>query len=298
MPRAKSSPGTVHLIDALPYVFRAYHSLPSSMRAPDGQPINAFHGFAGMLARYLDEEQPTHLAICFDESLNTSFRNELYPDYKSSRPEADEELAAQLDLCQELARAVGAPALADPRYEADDLIGTLCARAVEAGYRVVVTTNDKDLGQLVGDAVTLYDFAKGERLDAEGVAAKLGVRPEQVADFLGLAGDAVDDIPGVKGVGAKSAVALLAAYPSLDAIYADLDGVEALELRGAKSLRMKLETGRDAAFLSRELATIARDAPVDLGPADLTWDGVDAKALGSLLERVGSQRLGARFGLD
>jgi 5'-3' exonuclease len=287
--------GPVHLVDALPYVFRAFHSLPSSMRAPDGRPINAVHGFAGMLARYLAEERPSHLAVCFDESLTTSFRNELYPAYKSSRPEPDEDLVVQLERCQRLARAVGATVLADDRYEADDLIGTLADRATAAGREVVVTTNDKDLGQLVTDTVELYDFAKAERLGPDGVRAKLGVAPAQVPDLLGLAGDAVDDIPGVKGVGAKSAVALLAAFPSLDAIYADLEAVEALPLRGAKGLRRKLEQGRDLAFLSRELATIARDAPVEATVEDLRRRALDGPGLDALLEELGSQRLRGRF---
>lgn len=290
-----SERATVHLIDSLPYVFRAFHSLPSSMRAPDGRPINAVHGFASMLARYLEEEAPTHLALCFDESLNTSFRNDLYPDYKSSRPEADPELAEQLALCRRVATAIGAPALADDRYEADDLIGTLCARALDAGCDVVVTTNDKDLGQLVGPHVTLYDFAKGMKLDADGVRAKLGVRPEQVPDLLGLAGDAVDDIPGVRGVGAKSAIALLDAFDDLDAVYADLERVETLPVRGAKSLRRKLAEGREDAFLSRDLARISTEAPVSLEVDDLRWSGVDGPALDALCEEIGAERLRRRF---
>jgi DNA polymerase-1 len=288
-------PATVHLIDALPYVFRAWYSLPASMQAPDGSPINAVHGFAGMLARYLAEERPRRLAICFDESLESSFRNDLYPDYKSSRESAPEELIRQLELCKELAGAVGAAVLADARYEADDLIGTLAELALAAGDPVTIVTNDKDLGQLVTDSATLYDFAKGERLDLEGVRRKMGVYPRQVPDLLGLAGDSVDDIPGVRGVGPKSAVALLEAFDSLDGIYADLDAVERLDVRGARSLRAKLEAGRDLAFLSRELATIARDAPVGDGLESLGRQGVDREALEALLARIGSERLAARF---
>jgi DNA polymerase-1 len=294
---------TVHLVDALPYVFRAWFSVPSSLVDGAGRPINALYGFADMCLRYLAEERPTHLAFCFDESLDSSFRNQFYPAYKSSREPAPPELLHQLEGAQELCRALGAAVFADELFEADDLIGTLVERARSAGAGAVVVSNDKDLGQLVGPQVEYYDFARGERRDRDGVRSKLGVFPEQIPDWIGLAGDAVDDIPGVAGIGTKTAVSLLEHFGDLDRLYADLGAVAAAPLRGARSVAAKLERGRELAFLSRRLATIARDAPLDLpgqGLDGLRLRSVDRAATDQWCERYGlgkhRERLALRGG--
>lgn len=292
--RARRRP-TLHLIDASPYVFRSWFSIPESVRAPDGTRVNALHGFAAFLLRYLTEERPTHLALAFDRSLDSSFRNELYPDYKSSREEAPEDLAVQFELCEQLARLLGLAVVAHERYEADDLIATLAARHARTTARRVVVSSDKDLAQLVDARTTLYDFARGERLGPREVRARFGVAPHQMADFLGLAGDAVDDIPGVRGVGAVTAAALLARFGSLEGLYRDLRRVAALDLRGARGLAERLEAGRASAFLSRELATVARDAPVRGGLSALAPDEVDRDGLEAFCERAGIARLRARL---
>lgn len=287
---------TLHLIDASPYVFRAWFSLPASLRAPDGRPVNAVHGFAAFLLRYLSEERPTHLALAFDRSLDSSFRNELYPDYKSSREEAPDELALQFDLCEELAWRLGLATLSDERYEADDLIATLAARHAGATARRVVVTSDKDLAQLVDARTTLYDFARGERLGPREVRERFGVAPRQIVDLLALAGDPVDDIPGVRGVGPKTAVALLARFGSLERLYRDLGRVAALsDLRGARGLAERLEAGRASAFLSRELATLARDAPVRGGLRGLALGSVDREGLAALCDELGIGRMRERL---
>ena len=288
---AVSTSYTVHLIDALPYVFRAYFSLPSSIVDPRGAPVNAVRGWTSFLLRYLDEERPTHVVAAFDESLTTSFRNEFYPAYKSSRELPPPELEAQLEACRDVAEALGLPTLASERYEADDLIGALVKRLVARGHTCVVVTSDKDLGQLVGPQVTLYDFAKALRYTPDGILAKFGVRPEQIPDYLGLAGDAVDDIPGVAGVGAKTAAALLVAYADLDALYADLEGVAALPIRGARTLGAKLEAGRESAFQSRRLATLAYEAPVRASLRGLARRKPEDKRLTELFERLGFEGL-------
>ena len=282
-----SAPVTVHLVDALPYVFRAYFSLPSSLKAPDGTQINAIRGFATFLLQLIEQEQPTHAAVCFDGSLTTSFRNDIYPAYKSSRELPPPELEAQLDACFELAGALGFETWIDDRYEADDAIGALVHKLRPKGHKAVVITSDKDLAQLVDDGVVLWDFAKDVRYGPAEVKEKFGVRPDQIADYLGLAGDSVDDIPGVKGVGAKTAAALLESYANIDALYADLDGVAGLPIRGAKTLGKKLEADREAAFLSRTLATIADDAPVRADLRRLRYKAPDLKALTPLCERLG-----------
>ena len=266
---------TVHLVDASPYVFRAYFSIPVSVTGPGGRPTNAVHGFATFLLRYVADEQPTHLGIAFDGSLTTSFRNEIYPAYKAQRELPPPELEEQLEACREVARALGAATYVDERYEADDLIGTLAAQLARRGHRVVVVSSDKDLAQLVSPALTLFDYAKGERYGARAVRAKFGVDPGQIVDYLALAGDSVDNIPGVAGVGCKTAVALLAAFGTLEGVYADLERVAELPLRGATGIARRLAEERESAFLSRELATIAQDAPVRARLSELRYRGAD-----------------------
>lgn len=285
---------TVHLIDASPYIFRAYFTVPESVTDARGRPANAVYGFTNFLIRYLIDEAPTHLGIAFDESLTTSFRNELYPEYKAQRDLPPKELEAQLQACREVATAFGADTFADERYEADDLIGTLAHKLLAKGQEVVVVTSDKDLSQLVTEGLTMFDYAKGERFGAEGVRAKFGVEPEQLIDYLGLAGDSVDNIPGVPGVGAKTAAGLLAQFAGMDELYADLDRVAELPIRGARTLGARLEAARDLAYLSRKLATIAKDAPARCDLRRLRLSGPDPKLLDPLFERLGFERIRAR----
>lgn len=260
---------TVHLVDASPFLFRAFFALPETLTDPEGRPINAVYGFLGFLSRYLALERPTHAAVAFDRSLTTSFRNQIHPGYKSGRELPPPSLERQQDACRAVAAALGLAVLDDELYEADDLIAALHARLRRAGHRVVVVSPDKDLGQLVDGGTVLYDFARGERYGPAEIEARFGVRPGQLADYLGLAGDPVDDIPGVRGIGRKGAAALIQAFGGLDELYARLDEVEGLPLRGARSLARKLAAGRDDAFLSRRLATLAREAPVRAALAGL-----------------------------
>jgi 5'-3' exonuclease len=284
----------LYLIDALPYVFRAFFAI-REMRDPQGQPVNAVYGFTAFLLQLLQREPLTHAGVAFDESLTSSFRNEFYPAYKANRALPPPDLAWQLDRCQAVAQALGMQVFVDHQYEADDLIGTLARQATEHGMEVVVVSNDKDLMQLVTPQVTFYDAAKDRRLDAAGVIAHLGVRPAQIPDLLGLQGDAVDNIPGVKGVGTKTAVALLQAFPHLEAMYADLASIETLPLRNAKTLRQKLAAGREAAFLSKRLATIAVDAPVMCDPSVLEYRGGVPPAVTPLFADLGFRHLAQRI---
>ena len=298
---------SLYLVDASPYVFRAYFSLPDSIRTPDGAQANAVYGFASFLCKLLGDERPTHLAVAFDGSLTSSFRNDFFPAYKAQRALPPAELEAQLDACQEVAAALGAACFIDDRYEADDLIGTLVARLVDAAAdgggaaapRAVIVSYDKDLAQLVGPRVTFFDFAKGERLGPDGVAGKFGVRPEQVADLLALRGDAVDNIPGVPGVGAKTAVALLARFRDLDDLYARLDEVASLPVRGAAGLAARLAEHRDTAYLALRLARVGRDVPQMAGVAlaDLAWSGAERAAVDTLFDRLGFGTIRGRVAL-
>lgn len=282
-----ASPVTVHLVDASPYVFRAFHALPDSIRDPEGRPVNAVYGFGGFLIKLVETEEPSHLAVAFDRSLTTSFRNDLYPGYKAGRELPPPELEAQLDDCMELARAFGAAVFVDERYEADDLIAALVEQLAGAGHGAVIVTSDKDLAQLVGDRVRLFDFARDQRLGPREVVEKLGVRPEQVPDLLALAGDPVDSIPGLPGVGRKTAAALLAAFGDLESAYERLDEVPEVPIRGARSLAHKLAERRDEVFLWKRLATTAAEAPAEADLERLAYRGADATLVDRLFERLG-----------
>ena len=286
---------SLYLIDALPYVFRAFFAI-RDMQDPQGQPVNAVYGFTVFLLQLLQREPLTHIGVAFDESLTSSFRNAFFPAYKANRALPPPELAWQLERCQAVARALGLQVFVDQQYEADDLIGTLAQQATAQDMQVVVVSNDKDLMQLVTPQVTFYDAAKNRRLDPAGVTAHLGVRPEQIPDFLGLQGDAVDNIPGVPGIGTKTALALLQVFPHLEALYTNLADITTLPLRNVKTLRQKLEAGRQAAFLSRRLATIALDAPVTCALDILRYHGGDTTAVLPLFAELGFRRLVQRLG--
>ncbi len=230
------------------YVFRSFFGM-RSMSAPDGTPINAVFGLGMTLQKMLVDHQPTMVACCFDAGAKT-FRNDLYPAYKANRGAPPEDLVPQFDLCRELVEKMGFATAMTRGFEADDLIATMTVRLRAAGHEVVIVTGDKDLAQLLGPGVRIYNLAKNEWWDEAGVPDRMGVRASQIIDYLALTGDAVDNIPGVRGVGPKAATALLAEFPNLEAIYANLDQVESLAVRGAKSLRKKLEDDHSNALLS------------------------------------------------
>jgi 5'-3' exonuclease len=277
---------TVHLIDASLYIFRAWHSMPPDFVDADGAPVNAVHGFTRFLCDFLERTQPTHIAVAFDESLTSSFRNAIYPAYKANRELPPAELKVQFDYCKRVAAALGLCVLRDTQYEADDLIGSALTVARAHGMRSVIVSADKDFGQLIGDHDEQWDFSKDQRWDAHGVKQRLGVRPDQVADFLGLTGDAVDNIPGVPGVGAKTAAQLLTNFDSLDALYARIEEVPYLRLRGAGQTYVRLKEHRAQAMLSRALASIVLDAPVPAHPSGLVRAAADANALDALLDTL------------
>ncbi len=275
----------IYLVDASVYIFRAYFSIPESMTDGEGRPVNALYGYARFLTELLERTAPERIGVAFDESLTSSFRNEIYPAYKANRELPPPELERQLKQCAEVTAALGLAHFASDTWEADDIIGTLATRAQKAGTPVTIVTRDKDLAQVVGEHDRWWDYASDRVLDRDALYAQMGVWPEQVADLLALAGDSIDNIPGVKGVGIKSATALLQHFGDLDTLYRKLDQVPLLRLRGAKSLAKKLTDGREAAFMSRKLTTIVRDAPI--GRANLRWDGVDAAAIDKLCDEAG-----------
>jgi DNA polymerase-1 len=250
-----TSQPTAHLIDGSLYVFRAWHSMPDEFHDADGRPVNAVHGYTRFLCELLERERPTHLAVAFDASLTTSFRNAIYPAYKANRELPPPDLEHQFVLCRAITEALGVRVLIDHSYEADDLIGSMLWNLRGHGFRSVIVSADKDFGQLLGEFDEQWDYARNLRWGPSGVFEKLGVHPEQVAD-------AVDNIPGVPGIGAKTAAALLAHFGSLDALLERVDEVAFLRIRGAASCAAKLKQHGESAKLYRRLTRIALDAPV------------------------------------
>lgn len=280
---------SVYLIDASIYIFRAWFSVPDSMRGEDGSPVNAIYGFCRFLTEFVERAQPSHVAVAFDESLTSSFRNELYPEYKMNRELPPEDLANQFKLCRRVAQAAGFHCVAHHRYEADDLIATLAAYMRNQGYRNVIVSGDKDLTQLLRGKDFWWDFARNNQLDSAGVEAKFGVPPTAIQDYLGLCGDAVDNIPGVPGVGPKTASALLQRYGSVESLYDNLDQVPYLKIRGAKSLPAKLRANQQQATLSKELATVAYDAPIELEESLLQRQAAEVAKLREISQIIGGR---------
>jgi len=267
------------LVDASVYIFRAWFSYPDDLLDADGRPANAVHGFATFLCQLLERARPRHIGVAFDESLASSFRNRIYPPYKANREPPPPALERQMKSCRRLAEAMGMANYASDIYEADDLIGSLAAQLRPHGFRTAIVSRDKDLSQLLVQGDLLWDFANDRKVHFEQVRERYGAEPGQIADLLALAGDAVDNIPGVPGIGRKSAEALLAAFGSLDGVYAHLDEVPGLSLRGAKRVQGLLAEHRDQAYLSRRLTEISLEALAAAAPASLQRRPADADAL-------------------
>ncbi len=301
--RPGTEPPPLYLIDASIYVFRAWHTMPDEFVDAEGWPTNAVQGFARFLLDVLERERPAHIAVAFDEALDACFRNTLYPAYKANRDPAPEELKRQFAHCRALCAALGLSVLGHGEYEADDLIGSALVRARAEGHRGIILSADKDLSQLLHVGDEQWDYARNQRWGAHGVKARHGVEAHQIADYLALCGDAVDNIPGVPGIGAKTAAVLLAHFGDLDSLLARVDEVPFLRLRGAAQAATKLREHRDNALLFRRLTTIACDAPLHGMSAGFRRGAAEADALGALCDtlRFGPmtrRRLYAAGGLD
>lgn len=252
-----------YLIDASVYVFRAYYSIPEDMVDDNGNPINALYGFCRFIGDFMEQVTPEYVAVLFDESSAETFRTAIYPEYKANRDPAPPELKRQFAQCRRFVRALGLMELSNPTYEADDLIGTLVEHGRRQGRASTIITRDKDLTQLVSKEDVFWDFAGKGKLRYDQIPDSFGVWPEQIADFLALAGDAVDNIKGVPGVGKKTATGLLQHFGSLNKIYANLDKVHEVKVRGAKTLAAKLDAHKEDAYLARQLTGIACDVPIE-----------------------------------
>ncbi len=265
------------LVDGSSYLYRAFHALPELSNSR-GLQTGAVYGVANMLRKLIKDYDPEHVAVVFDARGKT-FRDELFAEYKANRPPMPEELSAQVEPLLELVQAMGLPLLQVPGVEADDVIGTLARQAAEAGMDTLISTGDKDMAQLVDDHVTLVNTMNDTVMDRDGVIAKFGVPPERIIDYLALVGDASDNIPGVPGVGPKTAAKWLNQYGSLDAIIE-----HAGEIKG--KVGEKLRANLDQLRLSRQLATIRRDLELELRPEQLRRREPDTETLRRLFEEL------------
>ena len=278
----------LYVLDGTAACFRAWFSVPPTM-APDGTEVGALSGLASWIARVLRRFHPTYIAIVFDAGTWT-FRNEIWPDYKANRGEPPEELVPQLALAPDLVREMGCPAFSLDGHEADDLIATLARRAVQAGLDARLLTPDKDVMQLIDDHVRVVDPKDLEERGPDYVQDKFGVTPAQLGDFLALAGDPTDNIPGIRGIGAKTAQALITALGSLDALLEDPDRAAEVDVRGARTLPDRIREGLDDVRISQRLVKLDEEAPLEppvsrLG--DLRWRPPAAAAEAVLFARLG-----------
>lgn len=277
------------IIDGSSYFFRAYYAI-QRLSTSKGFPTNAIYGFVSMLMKVLDVEKPKKLAIAFDTPKPT-FRKELYTEYKANREAPPDDLVKQIPHIFRAVDAFGVKRLEKPGYEADDIIGTLTKKALQEGYAVDIITGDKDLMQLVQDRVTLYDSMRDKRYDRRAVFEKMAVYPEQIVDFLALMGDSSDNIPGVSGVGEKTAADLLTQFGSLDGIYKNLDQIK------QEKRRETLKNEKDLAYLSQKLATVHCDVPVKMEWSEMDYRGPHLDLLQDFFQEMEFQGLLKKFNL-
>ena len=282
----------LHLIDGSAFIFRAYHALPPLTRKSDGLPIGAVSGFCNMLNRYVEDnngpDAPTHVAVIFDHS-GHSFRNEIYDGYKANRPPAPEDLVPQFPLTREATKAFNIACEEMEGFEADDIIATLAFKARDAGGRVTIISSDKDLMQLVGDGVEMYDAMKNKRIDREGVFEKFGVYPDRVIDVQALAGDSVDNVPGAPGIGVKTAATLINEFGDLDELLRRSD-----EIKQPKR-RQTLIDNVEQIKLSQELVTLNCNTPLEFGLEDLEFNAPIPNQLLDFLEKMEFRTLTKRI---
>lgn len=278
---------SVYLIDSSIYVFRAWYVMPDTLVDGEGEPANAVYGFADFLLGMLEKERPAHIACAFDQSLTSSYRNEIYPAYKANRDPAPPELLRQFAHCRALVRAAGIAEFASERYEADDIIGTLCVHMRNHGFFNYIISGDKDLAQLLGEHDWWWEYAKDRRLNRRGVYRQFGVYPEQIADLLALSGDAVDNIPGVPGIGLKTAARILNKFGTLEAALDNIEKIGEMKFRGARRVQALLEEHQESARLSRELTLIQHDDRLPSQHHALERQCGDEAALDELFDRLG-----------
>lgn len=276
------------LIDGSSYLYRAYHAAPNFTNS-DGEPTGAVYGVVNMLRSMLRQFSTEHIAVIFDAKGKT-FRDDMFPEYKANRPPMPDDLRGQIEPLHAVIKAMGLPLISISGVEADDVIGTLATQASQQGMPVLISTGDKDMAQLVDQNITLINTMTDVVMDPAGVVDKFGIGPELIIDYLALMGDKVDNIPGVPGVGEKTAKALLTGIGGLDALYDNLDDIAPLGFRGSKTMAKKLLDNKDAAYMSYKLATIKLDVELDVKPDELRKGVPDTDALTELFGKLQFRR--------
>ena len=272
---------TVYLIDGSAYIFRAFYAVPP-LTNQAGMPTNALYGFTNMLVKLLAEASSNNILMFFDAGQKT-FRNDIYPGYKANRGECPEELVPQMPYFPKISEAFGIKTIMQSGLEADDLIGTISDRLADLDYQVVIVSADKDLTQLVSEEVSIWDTMRDRKFDTAAVEEKFGVAPEKIIDFLGLTGDTSDNIPGVAGVGPKSATALIKEYENIEGIIAAADSGDLAEnkaIRSRNKIAENILKDPQVLRLSHQLVTIKRDCEIDLNNCLLQAKKVTVEASG------------------
>jgi DNA polymerase-1 len=269
---------TLYLIDGSAYIHRAYHAI-RGLSNSKGLPTNAVFGFTRILLKLIQDRSPVYAAMLFDAK-GPTFRHDMYQDYKANRPPMPEDLAMQIPFIKEVTKGFNLPVIEKTGYEADDLIGTLARLAEAAGYTVVMVTGDKDFVQLVTDNATIWDPMKDEVIDTDVVRQKFDVTPSQMIDVMGLSGDTSDNIPGVPGIGPKTALELIKTHGDMETLYENIDQLT------KKKQKENLIRFRDQAFLSRDLVRIDVRAPLAFEPDHFRLAGPDAAELSRLFKQL------------
>lgn len=264
-----------YLIDSSIYIFRGWHVFDDAITDIDGNPTNAVYGFTEFLYQLFEQKQPEYIACAFDAHQTNSYRREIFPEYKANRPPAPEELKAQFRYCREFCRAMGIPEFGSNRFEADDIIGTLATRLRNEGFDITIVSADKDLTQLVlGERDAWWDFARGNVLNHKGIEKHFGVIPEKIADLLALAGDKVDNIPGIPGVGYKMASNLLNKYQNVEDILENIENISKMKFRGSARIQNLVEEHQELLPTNKRLTEIVTDAIFDDHDQHILWQGI------------------------
>ena len=274
----------VYVVDAMNYIFRAYHGLPDNITSPKGMLTNAVLGYLRTLLRIIKERKPEYMAAAFEK--NTSFRSTIFAAYKANRTQPPADLEAQFDYCRKITKAIGVACVEADDYEADDVIGTIASRMSTLGHAVVVVTGDKDMSQLVCDAVQVYDMAREHWLNEDAVREKFGVAPHQIPDLLALHGDHIDNIPGVMGVGEKTARHILSVCRNIEDLTDTTLGSK-MKFRGRDEILRRIRENMETVRISRQLATICCEAPIDVSPEILRYRRADRRTLDPLCRELG-----------
>lgn len=269
----------VYLVDVSGYIFRAYYAIKGNLTSEDGTPTNAVYGFTNMLSKLINDEQPDYLVPVFDVSRKT-FRNDLYPEYKANRSAPPEDLVPQFALIREVAEAFQFPPVEAEGFEADDVIGTLARKLEKEGYDICIVTSDKDMMQLVDDNIYLLDTWKNKTVKKPEVLERFGVEPERVIEILGMAGDSSDNVPGVPGIGEKTAIALVNEFGSIEGVLANIDKVS------GKKRKENLENNAEQVRLCKELVTIKTDVPLEFDLKNYRVRGFDQAKAGELFKKL------------